>query len=83
IDSAPYSLVADTSIINRAADLTIFLIRTGLMDKRMLSEVEKLYKQNKLKNMSVILNAVDYKHAGYGYGYYGYGAYGYGYGSKA
>jgi hypothetical protein len=53
------------------------------MDKRMLPEVEKLYKQNKLKNMSVILNAVDYKHAGYGYGYYGYGAYGYGYGNKA
>ncbi|MDR1202046.1 MAG: CpsD/CapB family tyrosine-protein kinase, partial [Tannerellaceae bacterium] len=83
IDSAPYSLVADTSIINRIADLTIFLIRTGLMDKRMLPEVEKLYSQNKLKNMSVILNAVDYKRSGYGYGHYGYGAYGYGYGDKA
>jgi capsular exopolysaccharide synthesis family protein len=83
IDSAPYSLVADTSIINRVADLTIFIIRAGLMDKRMLPEVEKLYKQTKLKNMSVILNAVDYKRSGYGYGHYGYGAYGYGYGDKA
>jgi capsular exopolysaccharide synthesis family protein len=83
IDSAPYSLVADTSIINRVADLTVFIIRAGLMDKRMLPEVEKLYKQNKLKNMSVILNAVDYKRSGYGYGHYGYGAYGYGYGDKA
>jgi capsular exopolysaccharide synthesis family protein len=83
IDSAPYSLVADTSIINRVADLTVFVIRAGLMDKRMLPEVEKLYKQNKLKNMSVILNAVDYKRSGYGYGYYGYGAYGYGYEDKA
>jgi capsular exopolysaccharide synthesis family protein len=82
IDSAPYSLVADTSIINRVADLTIFLIRAGLMDKRMLPEVEKIYTQNKLKNMSVILNAVDHKRTGYGYGHYGYGAYGYGYGSK-
>ncbi|MDR0748422.1 MAG: polysaccharide biosynthesis tyrosine autokinase [Tannerellaceae bacterium] len=83
LDSAPYSLVADTSIINRVADLTVFVIRAGLMDKRMLPEVEKLYKQNKLKNMSVILNAVDYKRSGYGYGHYGYGAYGYGYGDKA
>jgi capsular exopolysaccharide synthesis family protein len=83
LDSVPYSMVADASIVNRVADLTIFLIRAGLMDKRMLPEVEKIYNQNKLKNMSVILNAVDYKRSGYGYGSYGYGAYGYGYGDKA
>jgi capsular exopolysaccharide synthesis family protein len=83
LDSVPYSMVADASIVNRVADLTIFLIRAGLMDKRMLPEVEKIYNQDKLKNMSVILNAVDYKRSGYGYGSYGYGAYGYGYGDKA
>ncbi|MDR1200233.1 MAG: polysaccharide biosynthesis tyrosine autokinase [Tannerellaceae bacterium] len=78
LDSVPYSMVADASIVNRVADLTLFIIRAGLMDKRMLPEVEKLYSQNKLKNMSVILNAVDYKRSGYGYG-----AYGYGYGDNA
>jgi capsular exopolysaccharide synthesis family protein len=83
LDSVPYSMVADASIVNRVADLTLFIIRAGLMDKRMLPEVEKIYNQNKLKNMSVILNAVDYKRSGYGYGHYGYGAYGYGYGDKA
>lgn len=80
LDTVPYSMVADASIVNRVAELTIFIIRAGLMDKRMLPEVEKLYNQNKLRNMSVILNAVDYKRSGYGY--YGYGAYGYGYGNE-
>lgn len=78
LDSVPYSMVADASIVNRVAELTIFIIRAGLMDRRMLPDVEKIYRQDKLKNMSVILNAVDYRRSGYGY--YGYGSYGYGYG---
>ena len=45
-------------------------------------EVEKLYREGKLCNMSLILNGTVYKHGAYGYRYgYGYGySYGYGYG---
>jgi capsular exopolysaccharide synthesis family protein len=83
LDNVPAGVVADASIVNRLADLTIYVVRAGLMDRRQLPELERLYQQNKFKNMSVILNAVNYKQAGYGY--YGYGyrygySYGYGYG---
>ncbi|MDR1645244.1 MAG: polysaccharide biosynthesis tyrosine autokinase [Tannerellaceae bacterium] len=84
LDNVPAGVVADAVIVNRVADLTIYVVRAGLMDKRQLPELERLYQQDKFKNMSVVLNAVDYRRAGYGYGYrYGYGySYGYGYGSN-
>lgn len=83
IDTVPYGLVADAQIISRVADLCIYVIREGFMDRRQLSEVEILYTSGKLSGMSVLLNGVRNKHAGYGYGYgyYGYGYYGYGYAS--
>src|SRR5690606_24184595 len=34
IDSVPLGIVADSSIVNRIADLSIFVIRSGKMDKR-------------------------------------------------
>ena len=75
-------MIADAIIVNRVADLTLYVLRAGYMDKRLLPEVEKLYKSNKLKNMAILLNGVDIRYNyGYGYGYYGKG-YTYGYGSK-
>jgi capsular exopolysaccharide synthesis family protein len=76
IDSVPSGILADAAITNRVADLTIYVVRAGLTDRRQLPEVEKLYRQEKFTNMSVLLNAVNYNAAGYYY--YGYG-YGYGY----
>ncbi len=79
VDNVPSGVVADAAIVNRIADLTIYVVRAGNMDKRQLPELEKLYQQKKLNNMSIVLNAVDYKYSGYGYGSYGYGhTYGYG-----
>ncbi|MDR1344617.1 MAG: polysaccharide biosynthesis tyrosine autokinase [Tannerellaceae bacterium] len=85
LDNVPAGVVADAHIVNRVADMTIYVVRAGLMDKRQLPELERLYRQDKFKNMSVILNAVNYKQAGYGY--YGYGyqygySYGYGYSNE-
>lgn len=77
IDTVPYGMVADVQIISRVADMCIYVIREGLMDRRRLPEIEGLYTSGKLPRMSVLLNDVRYKHAGYGYGY---GYYGYGYG---
>lgn len=79
IDTVPYGMVADVQIISRVADMCIYVIREGLMDRRRLSEIEGLYTSGKLPRMSVLLNDVRYKHAGYGYGY---GYYGYGYGGN-
>ena len=82
LDNVPAGVVADAVIVNRVADLTIYVVRAGRMDRRALPEVEKLYKEGKLRNMSLILNGTVYKHGAYGYRYgYGYGySYGYGYG---
>ena len=79
VDGVPAGLVADARIINRISELTIFVVRAGRMDRRQLPELEKLYHEKKLTNLSVLLNGVKPVGTGYGYGYgYGYGTYGYG-----
>ena len=80
-DSVPVGIIADASIANRVADLTIFVVRAGKLDRRQLPDIESLYQEKRLRNMALVLNGVDIAHRGYGYGYgYGYGRYGYGYG---
>ncbi|MDF2514772.1 MAG: polysaccharide biosynthesis tyrosine autokinase [Sphingobacterium sp.] len=79
IDGVPLGIVADASIVDRISDLTIFVIRAGRMDRRQLPEIEKIYMEQKLTNLAVILNGLKLEGPGYGYGVYGYG-YGYGYG---
>ena len=36
LDNVPAGLVADAAIVNRVADLTIYILRAGLMDRRQL-----------------------------------------------
>lgn len=80
LDNVPSNMVADAVIVNRVADLTLYVVRAGMMDLRQLAEVEKLYMDKKFRNMAVVLNGVKYSRSGYGYyGHYGY--YGYGYGN--
>ena len=82
LDSVPATVVADAAICNRVADLTIYVLRVGVTERRVLPEIEKLYQQHKFNNMCALLNgAIVSKRYGYatGSGGYGYG-YGYGYG---
>ena len=83
IDCPPVELVADTQIIEKLTDRTIFVVRAGLLERSMLSELEKIYDEKKYKNMSLILNGTEGSGGRYGYCYgyrYGYGS-GYHYGS--
>ena len=83
IDCPPVELVADTQIIEKLADRTIFVVRAGLLERSMLSELEKIYDEKKYKNMSLILNGTEGSGGRYGYCYgyrYDYGS-GYHYGS--
>ena len=81
-DCPPVEIVADTQIIEKFADRTIFVIRAGVLDRTMLNELKNMYSEKKFKNMSVILNGTEGaggKYYSYRYGYrYGYN-YGYGY----
>jgi Mrp family chromosome partitioning ATPase len=76
LDCTPAGIVSDASIVGKMADLTLFIIRAGLMDRRSLFEVEAIYQERKFKNMAVMLNATSSRGK---YGYYRYG-YHYGYG---
>lgn len=84
LDTVPYGIVADAQVISRVADLCVYVIREGAMDRRLLPEVEKLYATGKLPRMAVVLNEARYQYAGYSYyGYYGsYGYYEYGHRKK-
>ena len=79
IDCPPIDIVADTQIIEKLADRTIFVIRSGLLERSMLNELEMLYKQKRFKNLTMILNGTESIGGRYGYRY-GYGYHNY-YGS--
>ncbi|MBR5454506.1 MAG: polysaccharide biosynthesis tyrosine autokinase [Rikenellaceae bacterium] len=80
IDSVPALMVADAIIADRVCDLSIYVIREGRMDRRMLPDVQRLADTKRLHNMSVVLNGVRDMSKRYGYGYgYRYGHYGYAY----
>ncbi len=59
LDCVPALVVADSSIIGRVADLTVYVIRNGMLDRRYLPELEKLYRENKFKNLTVVINGVE------------------------
>ncbi|MGL5920233.1 MAG: GumC family protein [Bacteroidales bacterium] len=75
IDNVPVGLVADSTIISRVTDISLFVLRAGQIDKRQLAELDVLYEDKKIKNMTLLLNGVTQNSkSGYGYGYgYGYG----------
>ncbi|MFA7493145.1 MAG: polysaccharide biosynthesis tyrosine autokinase [Proteiniphilum sp.] len=77
VDCPPVEIVADTAIVNKLVDMTLFVVRAGLLERALLPEIERFYTGGKLKNMAMILNGTDHENARYGYGYgymYGYGA---------
>ncbi len=78
LDCPPIDIVADASIIKEHADITIFVVRAGVMDRRALPDVQDLYEEKKYNNLTIILNGTKYISGKYGNYRYGYG-YGYGY----
>ena len=74
VDNVPVGIIADATVSNRIADLTIFVVRAGKMDRRQLPELQELYNEKTLANMAIVLNGSEHRNNGYGYGYgYGYG----------
>ena len=80
IDCPPIEILADTQIIEKLTDRTLFVVRAGLMERALLNDLESIYQDQKFKNMSLILNGTMTANGYYG-SHYGYGAY-YGYGSR-
>ena len=76
IDSAPVGMVSDTYLINRFADLTLYVSRVNLTPRAAADFINEQHQDQKLNNMVCVLNGVPSKSRG------AYGAYGYGYGQK-
>jgi len=74
VDTAPTILVTDTLLISEYADLSLFVVRLGFTDKRLIEFSKDLKKTKKLTNVAYVLNDVgldrtkEYNY-GYGYGY--------------
>ncbi len=74
VDTAPVMLVTDTFLINKYADLTLYVTRAGYTEKKLLNFALDAKKDGKLHDVSFVLN--DVKLANFGYG----NKYGYAYG---
>ena len=79
IDCPPVDIVADTQIIEKLADRTVFIVRAGLLERDMLPQLQSDYDGKRFKNMALVLNGTIGGSSRYGYRY----GYKYGYGSKS
>lgn len=83
LDCPPVGLVADPLIVTPVVDLSVLVVRSGKVDKDCLSLIDSFYNEQKLRNLSVILNCTPvgskYGYSRYGYYSYGYSYYGYNY----
>ena len=71
VDTAPSMLVADTFLINKYADLTLYVVRAGYTEKKLLDFAIDAKESKKLHDVSFVLNDVQAANFGYGnkYGY--------------
>lgn len=69
IDNVPAQVVADAGIVNRVADITLYVIRVGGIDRRYLPELERLNQEGKFHDLHIVLNDVTAEQKRYGYGY--------------
>ena len=88
LDMPPAEIVADVTIVKHLADITLYVVRAGMLERSMVNVIDGYYKAGKFKNLAVVLNGTEQGGRLYGYGYgYGYGydysySYGCGYGNN-
>ena len=71
VDTAPSMVVTDTLLISSIADLTIYVVRADYTEKKIIGFINETASDEKLKNITVVLNSVSENNFGYGnkYGY--------------
>lgn len=78
IDSAPLGIVTDTLLINRIADMSIYVARQDYTTRHACDLINEVYDDKRLNNMSVVLNGTE-ESASYGQSKYKYTKYQYRY----
>lgn len=74
IDCPPIDIVADTQIVEKHVDMTLFVIRAGLFEKADLNTLQSYYDDHRFTNLAVILNGLDHR-SGYSYRRYSHQSY--------
>lgn len=71
VDTAPSMLVTDTLLINKYADVTLYVIRADYTERRLLEYPVDCVEDEKLQGVTFVLNNVKMSNFGYGnkYGY--------------
>jgi Mrp family chromosome partitioning ATPase len=75
IDSAPVGIVSDTFLINRLADINLYVCRSRYTDKRNLVYINQIHQEGRLNHLYIVINDVSLQnhsysyHRKYGYGY--------------
>lgn len=69
MDCTPAMSVADAQICDRLADLCIYVIREGDLDREQLPDIERLHREKRFHNLCIVLNGTNTQRHGYGYGY--------------
>jgi len=73
MDAPPIGIITDAQLLADLADVSIFMIREGVTLKENLRIVDDLYVQQKMKNLTIVVNDIKSKSYGFGYGYGSYG----------
>ena len=89
IDSPPIGLVSDARLLNKFADLTLYIVRHKYTPKSYLKFIDQVYANAEITNLNLVFNGLKPRGVfgtgsgkGFGAGY-GYGSgYGYGYVSE-
>ena len=70
LDTAPVGLVTDSLILSRVADAVVYVSRLDYTDKSAFEFLNSLVKDEKLRNVSIVVNGedIDRRKRGYGYG---------------
>ena len=79
-DCPPSDIVADVNIVKPLAELTLFIVRVGVMERDYLKVLEEYYQTGRFNNLTVLLNGAELQTTRYGSRRYG-STYGYGYGA--
>lgn len=70
VDTAPTVYVTDSLLIAENADVTVYMVKQDMTDKKLIDHIKNLHHNNKLNNISIVLNGVKNNvNYGYGYGY--------------
>ena len=76
LDTAPIGIVSDSFVVNRFADVSLYVVRAAYTHKKNIEDATNLYNSKKITNMYFVLNGSEENKNAYRYGYglkYGYG----------